>query len=181
MIRPFEARELSLPGVAQISAFQASDERGGMVKAYSREILLEHGIDFTPVESLLIMSKAGVLRGMHFQRVKPQPKLIDCIYGCVWCAIADIRKDSPTFGKWICAELAGGSGEEIYVPSGFAFGSLALEDSLISCQCGERFYAEYDSGIRWDDPELGIQWPLDKDPIISEKDQHLKGLRESTE
>lgn len=178
MVRPFEIKTISLSGAMAITAFQAADERGSMVKAYSRELLLEHGIDFIPIESLHITSKAGVLRGLHFQMVKPQPKLISCVYGRIWCALADIRKDSPTFGKWIYKELTGESGEELYVPGGCAFGSLALEDSLISCQCGEQFYAEYDSGIRWDDPELKIRWPLTKDPILSDKDKKLKSFRE---
>lgn len=181
MIRPFEVRKTDLLDAALITSFQVIDERGTMVKAYSREMLLEHGIDFIPEESLHITSKAGVLRGLHFQRIKPQSKLVCCVYGRIWCVLVDIQKDSQTLGKWICEELTGESGKAIYVPAGCAFGSLALEDSLISCQCGERFYAEYDSGIRWDDPELKIQWPMDNVPIVSEKDKKLKNLREFIE
>lgn len=181
MVRPFEVAKTNLPDAMLITPFQATDERGGTVKAYSREVLLEHGIDFVPVELLHITSKAGVLRGLHFQTVKPQPKLVSCVYGHIWCVLVDVRKDGQTFGTWISQELTEESGTEIYVPAGCAFGTLALEDSMISCQCGEKFYAEYECGIRWDDPELKIQWPLDKIQrlILSGKDINWKSFRKS--
>ena len=95
----------------------------------------------------------------------------------------DIRKESPLFGRWISEELSEDNNLELLVPAGFAFGTLAMEDSLLSCICGERFYAEYDSGIRWDDPDIAVRWPLSRGqkPILSEKDKALQFLKEYRE
>lgn len=181
MVRQFQFAKKEFPEVVCITPFCASDDRGGMVKDYAAELFAENGIAFTPVETIYIESRQGVLRGLHFQRVKQQPKLIRCLKGKVWSVVVDIRKASPSFGRWVSEELGTENGLELFVPAGFAFGTLAMEDSLLSCKCGEKFYAEYDSGIRWDDPDIDVQWPLDieaQGPIVSEKDRTLPFLKE---
>lgn len=181
MIQQFECCELSLAGVMLITPFSYSDNRGEMVKDYSKEFFDMNGIDFQPIETIYIHSRKSVLRGLHFQREKEQPKLVRCISGSIWAAVVDLRVDSPTLGKWLSVELNQMNGKEVFVPGGFAFGTLALEDSFISCKCGEAYYAEYDGGIRWNDPLLDVRWPLDSlenTPIISNKDIQLQSFRD---
>ena len=99
----------------------------------------------------------------------------------VYDVIIDLRKDSPTFGKWLGFDLTGENRRSLFVPEGFGHGYLVIEDSVVSYQCGEVFYGEYDSGIKWDDPDMGIQWPLERiggaeKLIISEKDRNLQSF-----
>lgn len=184
MVQMFQFDKTEFPEVRSITPFCANDDRGGMVKDYAAELFAENGISFIPVETLYIESRRGVLRGLHFQREKPQAKLIRCLTGKVWAVVVDIRGESCSFGRWISEELSGENKRELFVPEGFAFGTLALEDSLISCKCGEKFYAECDGGIRWNDPDINVRWPLDKGaqrPIVSEKDRTLPFLKECME
>lgn len=183
MVRQFCFKKAEFPEVIRIAPFCANDDRGGIVKDYASEIFAENGISFTPIETIYIESRQGVLRGLHFQRVKQQPKLIRCLKGKVWSVVVDIRKESPTFGRWISEELSENNGLELFVPYGFAFGTLAMEDSLLSSKCGERFYAEYDDGIRWNDPDVNIRWPYSRaqEPLVSEKDRTLQTLKEYSE
>ena len=110
--------------------------------------------------------------------VKQQPKLVRCIWGHVWDVVVDLRRDSPTFKKWLSFDLVGEKHNEVLVPAGCAHGYLVLEESVVSYKCAEKFYGEYDGGLRWDDPDLAIAWPLDKvggrdKVILSDKDQGL--------
>ncbi len=174
MNRGYEFKEKSISGVYEIMPFSSSDFRGSGVKEYSEEVFKEHDIHFQPKEILTIRSKKGVLRGLHFQRVKEQAKLIRCISGKLWCAVVDIRSESATFKRWI--EVDVNEGKEVYVPAGCAVGTLALQDSLMLCTYNEKYYGEYDDGIRWDDKDIGVKWPLEQiegSPIISEKDKKL--------
>ena len=126
-------------------------------------------------------SHKGVIRALHFQRVKQQPKLVRCIYGRVWDVVVDLRKDSPTFQQWLSFELDGKNHKEILVPAGCAHGYLVLEDSVVSYKCSEKFYGEYDDGIFWEDAELSIPWPLEliggrENIILAEKDKNLQSF-----
>lgn len=183
MVQQFQFERTEFPEVVRITPFSASDDRGALVKDYASGLFAENGIPFEPVETTYIESRQGVLRGLHFQRVKQQPKLIRCLKGNVWSAVIDIRKESPTFGMWMSEELSESNGIELFVPAGFAFGTLTMENSLLSCKCGERFYAEYDGGIRWDDPDISVRWPLSlgQEPILSRKDRDLQSLKEYRE
>jgi len=179
MVQQFCFEKTEFPEVIRIMPFCASDGRGRAVKDYAAELFAENGISFVPVETLYIESRQGVLRGLHFQRVKQQPKLIRCLKGNVWSAVVDIRKGSPVFGRWISEELSEDNGVALYVPGGFAFGTLAIQDSLLSCKYGEKFMAEYDDGIRWDDPDINVRWPVNQVQglIVSEKDRALQSLK----
>lgn len=173
----------NINGVYKLSAFSASDSRGGMMKLYSEKQLRNNEVDFVPKEVMYIHSNKNVLRGLHFQREKMQPKLIGCICGTIWGAIVDLRINSETFGKWVSFEISSKdeNATEILVPNGCALGTLAMEDSVISCICGENYYQEYDDGILWNDKEIGIDWPLEKlenDIRVSDKDKSLKTFEE---
>lgn len=174
--------KLPMEGAYKITPFFNEDNRGGFVKDYSKEVFRQNGIDYDLKEVFYTISHKGVIRAMHFQRVKQQAKLVRCIYGKVYDVIIDLRKDSKTFKMWKGFYLAGDNTTEILVPEGFGHGYLVLEDSIVSYKCAEKFYGEYDSGIKWDDPDMGVDWPLDevggKEKIItSEKDNNLQSFK----
>lgn len=171
--------ELELKGAYKITPFFAEDIRGGFLKDYSKEIFEMNGIKHNLKEVFYTISHKGVIRAMHFQAVKQQAKLVRCVSGKVYDVIIDLRKDSPTFKKWLGFYLSGENMVELLVPEGFGHGYLVLEDSIVSYKCAEKFYGEFDSGIRYDDPQMGIEWPYDliggKDKIInSVKDDNLQ-------
>ncbi len=174
---------LELDGAYKITPFFAEDNRGGFLKDYSKEIFENNGINHDLAEVFYTISKKGVIRAMHFQRVKQQAKLVRCVSGKVFDVILDLRKDSPTFMKWQGFYLTGENRVEILIPEGFGHGYLVLEDSVVSYKCGEKFYGEYDDGIRYDDPNMAIDWPYEeiggKEKIIlSSKDENLPSWRE---
>lgn len=178
MINQYDFTELSLSGVFQITPFSSTDNRGRLVKDYSQKLFKEKGIEFEPVETLCIYSNCNVLRGLHFQRGKGQAKLLRCVSGLIWAVAVDLRCESPTCGKWIGEELT--PEKELFIPEWFALGTYALRDSILECKCGEKFYAEYDDGIRWDDGELNISWPIKinfGEPIISDRDKGLPSFQ----
>lgn len=178
--------KLEMEGAYKITPFYADDIRGGFLKDYSKEIFENNGIEHDLAEVFYTISHRGVIRAMHFQRVKQQAKLVRCISGKVYDVIIDLRKDSPTFKKWQGFYLTGDNMVELLVPQGFGHGYLVIEDSIVSYKCGEKFYGEYDGGIRYDDPDMGIDWPYDeiggKENVInSEKDDHLPSFRKFME
>lgn len=186
MIQKFEFKELELKGAYLIKPFYATDERGGFVKDYNIDMFKNNGIEHELKEVFYTISKKGVIRAEHFQIVKEQAKLVRCISGHVYDVIIDLRKESETFGKWLGFDLTGENQYCLYVPEHFGHGYLVIEDSVVSYKCGEVFYSEYDTGIKWDDPDMGIDWPLDKiggieKLIISEKDKNLQSFKEFCE
>lgn len=186
MIQKFEFQELDLKDAYLIKPFFAPDERGGFVKDYNVELFKQNGIKHELREVFYTISKKGVIRATHFQLVKQQAKLVRCISGHVYDVIVDLRPDSPTFGEWRGFDLTGDNRLELYIPEYFGHGYLVLEDSVVSYKCGEVFYGEGDSGIMFDDPDIGIEWPFDKiggvdNLIISEKDKGLMSLKQYLE
>lgn len=181
MIQKFDFQELDLKGAYLINPFVATDERGAFVKDYSQEVFEQNGIEHNLKEVFYTVSKKGVIRAMHFQKVMQQPKLVRCISGHVYDVIADLRPTSPTFGKWQGFDLTGENYKCLYVPKEFAHGYLVLEDSIVSYKCAEKFYGEHDTGIMWNDPDLAINWPLhlvDNKIILSEKDKQLQSFKD---
>lgn len=181
MNQKFSFHETGINGVYEIEAFNADDIRGCFTKDYSREAFAANGIEYDLAEVFYTTSHKGVIRAIHFQREKQQPKLVRCICGHVWDVVVDLRKDSPTFRKWQAFYLSGEKHNEVLVPAGCGHGYLVLEDSIVSYKCSEKFYGEYDDGIRWDDPDIAVAWPLEKiggkeNVIISEKDQGLQSF-----
>ena len=148
------------------------DERGFMSRVYDSEIFKSHGLNPNIVQCNISFSeKSGTLRGMHYQ-IEPfkETKLIRCTRGSIYDVIVDLRKNSPTYKKWIGVNLNKDDYKMLYVPDGFAHGFITLEDKTeVFYQLSEYFTPEYERGLRWDDDEFNILWPLE--PIImSEKD-----------
>lgn len=178
MVQKFEFKELNLKGAYLIKPFYASDIRGGFVKDYNVDTFRENGIEHELKEVFYTISKKGVIRALHFQLGKQQPKLVRCISGHVYDVIVDLRPDSPTFKQWQGFDLTAENMNELYIPAFFGHGYLVLEDSVVSYKCGEVFYGAGDSGIMYNDPEIGVTWPFEKiggeeNLIISDKDMNL--------
>lgn len=179
-MQKFEFKELGLDGIKYIKYQMVADDRGENVKCYSRDVFLDEKLDFVPSETLLIHSKKGVLRGLHFQKEKAQSRLIQCFSGKIYAVVVDSRSDSKTLGEWITKELTEERCDGLFVPAGFALGTLALDESVLCCQCDGKFYSEYADGIRWNDSTLKISWPIDRldgSPILSLRDQKLPAFQ----
>ena len=177
----FQFLESAIPGVVEIVPFNADDMRGSFTKDYSKEIFEANGIKHELAEVFYTTSRAGVIRALHFQRVHQQPKLVRCIWGSVWDVVVDLRIKSPTFRRWLAFDLTRDNRREVLIPSGCAHGYLVLEESVVSYKCAEKFYGEYDDGILWNDPDIGIDWPLDRiggveHLILSDKDKELQSF-----
>lgn len=181
MIQKFEFHETKIAGLFEITPFNADDVRGCFTKDYSKEVFEMNGISHELAEVFYTTSHRGVVRALHFQRVKQQPKLVRCIWGHVWDVVVDLRKGSPTFKEWLSFDLVGEKHNEILVPAGCAHGYLVLEDSIVSYKCSEKFYSEYDDGVLWDDLDIGVEWPLElvggrEKVILADKDRELQSF-----
>lgn len=179
MIQKFAFQETVIPGLIEVTPFNADDVRGCFTKDYSKEVFEANGIHHDLAEVFYTTSYKGVIRALHFQRVMQQPKLVRCIWGHVYDVVVDLRRESPTFKKWLRFDLVGEQHNEILVPAGCAHGYLVLEDSIVSYKCAEKFYGEYDDGILWNDPDIAVKWPLEKiggaeKMIMAEKDRNLQ-------
>jgi dTDP-4-dehydrorhamnose 3,5-epimerase len=184
MINYIVFESLDIEGLYKIHPFRVYDERGTFTKDFSTESMIQNKFDFNIVEVFYTNSYKGVIRALHFQSIKEQAKLIRCISGKIFDVVVDLRTDSPTFGQWRSFILSEENSLQLLIPKGFAHGYLVLENAIVSYKCDEKFYAEYDSGIKWNDKDLKIDWPLDlveENIIISERDQNLKSFREYIE
>lgn len=186
MIRKMTCDETKIKGLYEICPFNADDIRGCFTKDYSKEMFANFGIDYDIKEVFYTTSHKGVIRALHFQREIQQPKLVRCITGHVYDVVVDLRANSPTYKSWLGFDLIAEEQKEILVPSGCAHGYLVLEDSVVSYKCAEKFYGEYDDGIMWNDPDINVDWPLEKiggieKLIIAEKDLGLQSFAEFTE
>lgn len=183
MVQQFCFQEMELNGAYIIKPFHAKDDRGDLIKDYNVDTYRKAGIEYELKETFYTFSKRCVIRAIHFQLDKPQPKLMRCISGKVFYVIVDLRTDSKTFGQYKSMILSGDDPTCILCPAGFGQGYLALEDSIMSYKAAEVFYGPGDAGIMYNDPDIGIEWPIDsiggKDKlIISEKDLKLMSFRE---
>ena len=182
----FEFNPLEMKGAYCIKPFRAQDVRGEFIKDWSEEAFRANGIEHTLKETFYTVSKRAVIRALHFQLGRPQPKLVRCIKGHVYDVIADLRPTSPTFKRWQAFHLTGENALELLVPPFFGHGYLVVEESIVSYKCAEGFYPAGDAGIMWDDPDLAIDWQLDQiggkqNLIISERDKKLMSLGEYLE
>lgn len=157
------------------------DERGYFMETYHYHDFKEAGIDVTFVQDNQSASKKGVLRGLHFQLQFPQDKLVRVIRGEVFDVAVDLRWGSPTYGQWYGVHLSEENKKMFFVPKGFAHGFLVLSDyAEFAYKCTDFYHPNDEGGLLWNDPEIGIHWPLSKDMelIISEKDKKWGGIKE---
>lgn len=186
MIQKWSFQELNLKGSYIIKPFFASDDRGGLIKDYNVDVFAENGIEYNLKETFYTISKKGVIRSTHFQLIKPQPKLMRCITGKVFYVIVDLRPESETYGKYCSMILSGDDVTSVLCPAGFGQGYLVIEDSIMSYKASEVFYSEGDSGVIYNDQDIGIEWPFEliggeENLIISDKDLNLMSFKEYTQ
>lgn len=162
--------ETPLPGCVMIEPRVFGDERGFFFESFNNDRLAEHGLSPAFVQGNVSSSTRGVLRGLHYQWPKPQGKYVSVVEGEVWDVAVDIRQGSPTFGQWTAVVLSAGNKRHFWIPEGFAHGFVTLsERAVFTYLCTATYDAQADAGIRWDDPALGIDWPV-RDPLLSPKD-----------
>lgn len=166
-----------IPGLLVIEAERLVDGRGWFAELWRRSELAAAGLDFRPVQENISVSRKGTLRGLHFQRgAAAQAKLVSVLAGAAWDVAVDLRPDSPTWGRWWGCELESSRGRSLFVPRGFAHGFLALADeSLVHYACDAEYEPASEGGLRWDDPELAIDWPA-REVILSARDADLPPL-----
>lgn len=163
--------ETELPGVLIVEPDRFGDDRGYFQETWHARRYAEAGIPGPFVQDNLSLSRHGVLRGLHFQNPNGQGKLVYVLQGEVFDVAVDIRVGSPTFGKWAGATLSADNGRQLYIPPGFAHGFCVTGDAaLFVYKCTEFYDRDSEGTVRWDDPEIGIDWPL-PDPVTSEKDK----------
>ena len=155
------------------------DERGWFSETYNARRLAEQGIDTLFCQDNQSLTRAtGTLRGLHFQRPPhAQAKLVRCLAGSIFDVAVDIRRGSPTFGRWVGVELSAQSGRQLFIPAGYAHGFITLEpDCMVAYKVDDYYSAECDGGIAWNDPDIGIDWSIDGTPQLSAKDSDLPTL-----
>ncbi len=163
-----------IPDVLVLQPRVFRDERGFFMESYNRVRWAEHGVDADFVMDAHSRSGQWVLRGMHYQRHNTQGKLLRVLSGAIYDVAVDLRRSSPTFGRWVGAELSAENFRQIWVPPGFAHGFLTLtEDVQVAYKCTNFYSPEHERTLAWNAPEVGIRWPLPEGvvPQLSDKDQ----------
>jgi dTDP-4-dehydrorhamnose 3,5-epimerase len=156
------------------------DARGFFLETYNERRYREAGLNATFVQDNVSFSRRGILRGLHYQNPNPQGKLLQVLQGEVFDVAVDVRRSSPTFGKWHGLVLSSENKRQFYIPPGFAHGFLVTSESaLFQYKCTETYSPKDEMAVRWDDPAIGIQWPM-KDPLLSERDSKAFRLHEIT-
>jgi dTDP-4-dehydrorhamnose 3,5-epimerase len=172
---------LSLPDLLLITPKRHGDARGWFTETWSRRAFEEAGIraDFVQ-DNQAFNARKGTLRGLHFQLAPhPQAKLVRVLKGAIFDVGVDLRAGSPTWGQWAGATLTAEGGEQLFVPRGFAHGYVTLTDDTELAYKVDGLYApDREGGVAWNDPDLAIAWPLDGEPVLSDKDQRLPRLKD---
>jgi dTDP-4-dehydrorhamnose 3,5-epimerase len=162
--------ETDLPGCVVVEPQVFGDARGYFFESFNSDKLAAYGLEPKFVQGNVSSSSQGVLRGLHYQWPNPQGKYVSVIEGEVWDVAVDIRRGSPTFGKWAAVVLNAENRRHFWIPEGFAHGFVVLsERAVFTYLCTATYDAKADAGIRWDDPALAIDWPV-SDPQLSDKD-----------
>ncbi len=176
-----KATRTSIPDVLIFEPQVFGDERGFLLESWNaRRFCDAVGFDISFVQDNHSRSRRGVLRGLHYQVKQPQGKLVRVAAGRVFDAAVDLRKSSPTFGRWTGAELSGDNHRQLWIPAGFAHGFLVLSDSADFLYKTTEYYAtEYERTVAWNDPAIGIDWPTDVEPTLSAKDEAGVPLRDA--
>lgn len=174
---PFE----SLPEIVKIQPETHADDRGWFAETYKKSKFVEHGIVYEFVQDSHSKSVVrGVLRGLHYQKEpSAQGKLVQCILGEVFDVAVDIRNGSPTYGRWVSTYLSAEQLSIVWIPPGFAHGVLSMtDDADIMYKVTSEYSAAHDRSIRWNDPAIGIRWPI-PNPILSKKDSKAPLLKDT--
>lgn len=170
-----------LPGVLIIEPKIFGDERGFFLETFQAERYREAGISYDFVQDNHSRSTKGVLRGLHFQKTKPQGKLVRVVLGEVFDVAADINPDSPTYGQWEGIVLSAENKRQFFVPPGYAHGFLVLSKSAdFEYKCTDYYDPQDEGAVHWKDPDLNIEWPLEA-PLLSEKDRNAPFLRDMSQ
>jgi len=166
-----ETHPTKLSGVVIIDVKAFRDHRGFFIESYHQQHFHEHGLDYVFVQDNHSRSGAKVLRGLHYQDMTaPMGKLVRCTLGAIFDVAVDLRHGSPTFGQWVGAELSADNMRQLMVPPGFAHGFATLSDvAEVQYKCSGLYMPASEGAIRWDDPDIGIEWPFN-DPVVSAKD-----------
>ena len=173
---------LAIPDVKRIDPRVFGDDRGFFLESWRDAAFADAGIDARFVQDNHSRSARGVLRGIHYQLQQPQGKLVRVVAGAVFDVAVDMRRSSPTFGRWIGAELSAANRAMLWIPPGFAHGFLTLADGTdFLYKCTDYYAPDDEHSLAWDDPAVGIDWPLDRvgAPLLSAKDRAGKPLAEA--
>lgn len=168
-----QVEDTKLSGVKLITPRRFGDHRGFFSESYSRKAMAENGVDIEFVQDNHSLSMTpGTIRGLHFQAPPhAQDKLVRCGKGALFDVAVDIRKGSPTYGQWVGYELSFENGAQLLVPAGFAHGFVTLTpETEIIYKCSDYYAPETEGAVIWNDPDIGIDWPFDGEPVLSEKD-----------
>ncbi len=151
------------------------DNRGYFMETYNKNDFAEEGLNMDFVQDNQSMSTKGVLRGLHFQKEHPQGKLVRVVRGCVFDVAVDLREGSKTRGKWFGVELSAENKKMFYIPEGFAHGFLVLSDEAeFTYKCTDFYHPGDEGGIKWDDPDIGIKWPIEDGMKLNLSDKDMK-------
>lgn len=171
-------------GIPDVLLFEPKvfgDDRGFFFESYNKKVFSDLGLDRNFVQDNHSRSSRGVLRGLHYQLQQTQGKLVRAVVGSIWDVAVDIRRNSPTFGKWAGEELSAENKRLLWIPEGFAHGFVVLSEFAEVLYKASDFYApSYEKSLLWNDPDLNITWPLDVEPMISAKDKAGLSLRDAT-
>jgi dTDP-4-dehydrorhamnose 3,5-epimerase len=175
---PFTFKKLAIPEIILVEAQAFPDERGFFMEGFKESVFSENGINARFVQDNHSRSIKGVLRGLHYQKnPKAQAKLVMAIRGEIFDVAVDIRKGSPTYGKWIGEILSEQNHKLLYIPEGFAHGFCVLSNEAdILYKINSEYSAEHERGIIWDDPDISVKWPTNK-PVMIKKDLQLPSLK----
>lgn len=165
-----------IEGVILLEPKVFGDHRGFFLETYQKQRYADVGIDVAFVQDNISFSVSRTLRGLHYQHPRGQAKLVQCLQGEIFDVAVDIRLGSPTFGQWTGAMLSSENRRQLYVPDGFAHGFCVLsETALFMYKCSDYYEPQAEGGICWNDPEVGIEWPV-QSPLLSERDQTFRKL-----
>lgn len=171
--------ETELPGVLLLEPKRFGDDRGFFMEMFHEKRYAEAGIPGPFVQDNFSRSAKGILRGLHFQQPHAQGKLVQVLSGAVYDVAVDIRRGSPTFGKWVGVELSADNRRQLWVPAGFAHGFCVLSESAdFHYKCTDFYSPTSEHGIAWNDPDLGIAWPVTS-PLLSPKDLAAPRLKDA--
>ncbi len=167
-----------IPDVLVLEPKVYSDSRGFFLECYNRRTFREAGIELEFVQDNQSFSVRNVLRGMHYQIRQPQGKLVQVLAGEIFDVVVDVRRSSPTFGKWTGINLSGGTHRMLWVPPGFAHGFLVCsEHAIVHYKVTDYYAPQHERTILWNDHHLAIRWPLEGEPVLNEKDARGSDFR----